>query len=112
MAVDSDKIKMRKFNSRTVGEKDTDGYWKVILSCDETIVTNEEIELREEVSFMGIDRDFIDAHETALKAYLNWMETYVYKQNTDSIIEGVAIQTMIEESMNDSKAKDNKTPTP
>jgi hypothetical protein len=102
MAIDVDKIKQRNFTSKTVGTRDEDGYWKVIIYCDELIVTNEGEELTKEISFMGIDRIFHGAHGTALKAYESWMQSFVYSKDTDSIIEG----SMIEESM---KQNANKT---
>ena len=90
--MDSNLLVGRIFESQTVGTKDEDGYWKVILSCTEKRTTDLVDWESGKIEFMGIDRDFGAAHKTALTAYLMWMNDYVYGHSTDSILEGMKIQ--------------------
>ena len=75
------------FQSTSSGELDDKGYWDVLLTCKERASVDGEEWEEQEINFRSIDRNFDSAHKTTLRAYMNWMDEFVYKVGCHSILE-------------------------
>jgi hypothetical protein len=90
------KYKGRVFAQETKGVCADDGFWTVTVTMREQ-VTWENGEVQEEViNAMSMDKNFDDAHKTALRASLQELQDLVYARGFESLIEGREYQRSIE----------------
>lgn len=80
-------IKGRVFSSETKGLLDNDGYWSVTVEIKEKATLDGVEWFEETIDAMSIDKSFDNAHQTALRSVLQWMEEYVYSRGFNSLIE-------------------------
>ena len=110
----TDKVNYRNFITETSGKKDDMGFWSVTLTCTETDSVDGLAWEKETIRFMGIDKNFDDAHKVALRAYYAWMNEYAWQQGFSSLIDAVAYSRKSEKDAesNGNSDKSIETPTP
>ncbi len=96
--MDMKTVKGRSFVQNTIGTKDSEGYWMVVVSMEETLVFNDGSTASEKVESSSLDRDFGMAQQIALRASLAELDEITFSRGFDSLIEGRAYQKTLGKS--------------
>jgi len=94
--MDMNLILERKFYNDTVGLKETDNTWKLIVTLGEKIVLKDGTVREEKLEAMSLDTDFGSAQRIALRSVLQQMDDLVYARGFDSLIDAVDYQKSLE----------------
>jgi hypothetical protein len=97
--MDWESIKIRKFGSQTVAEKDADGFWKIVINMTEDVSFDGKEFLHKQLETMAIDKKFESGYAVALQSLYNKFE-----EETDGI------GTMFKELVLGDKSTVNETP--